>query len=302
MATLFEIYDLKDELGKGAFSVVKLAVNKKTNEKVAVKIIDKTQASAESDAKRLKTEVEILKKVSHPNIVCLKELYETPQNLYLVMELVTGGELFDKIVEKGQYTEKEASSTVLKILSSVDYLHNINIAHRDLKPENLLLKGDDVSDVMISDFGLSKIISQDTMMATACGTPYYVAPEVLSAQGYDKEVDLWSIGVITYLLLCGFPPFYGETLPDVFEQIMKADFNFPDPYWTNISQNAKDFISKILVVDTKKRLTAKEAMEHPWIKTLGGEGSNSLLHEDYKSKLEKHNSLRKVSGDRKSVV
>jgi len=239
--SLFEIYDMKDELGKGAFSVVKLAINKKTGEKVAVKVIDKTQASAESDEKRLKTEVAILKQVKHPNIVCLKDLYETPQNLYLVMELVTGGELFDKIVEKGQYTEKEAAATVKKILNSVDYLHDVNIAHRDLKPENLLLRGDDETDVMLSDFGLSKIINQDTMMETACGTPYYVAPEVLSAQGYDKEVDLWSVGVITYLLLCGFPPFYGETLPEVFEQIMKADYDFPDPYWTDISKKCQRF-------------------------------------------------------------
>jgi len=291
MATLFDTYDIKGELGKGAFSVVKLAIHKKTGDKVAVKIIDNTQCSAESDTKRLKTEVDILKTVKHTNIVGLRDLFENPQNLYLVMELVTGGELFDKIVEKGQYSEKEASSTVKKILSAVDYLHSINIAHRDLKPENLLLGGDDDTNVLLSDFGLSKIISQDTMMETACGTPYYVAPEVLSAQGYDKEVDLWSIGVITYLLLCGFPPFYGETLPEVFEQIMKADYEFPDPYWTDISKDAKDFISKLLVVDAKKRLTAKQAMEHPWITSA----SNSSKPLNVKSALEKFSSQRKIA-------
>jgi len=292
MTGIFEHYDLKDELGKGAFSIVKLAINKKTGEKVAVKIIDKTQASAEADEKRLRTEVEILKKVKHPNIVCLKDLYDTPQNLYLVMELVTGGELFDKIVEKGQYSEKEAAVSVKKILSSVDYLHSVNIAHRDLKPENLLLRGDDETDVMLSDFGLSKIISQDKMMETACGTPYYVAPEVLSAQGYDKEVDLWSTGVITYLLLCGFPPFYGDTLPEVFEQIMKADFDFPDPYWTDVSKEAKDFISKLLVVDSKKRMTAKQAMTHPWITNTSSSSTKPL---QIKSDLEKFNSQRKLA-------
>jgi len=293
MSSIFDLYDIKDELGKGAFSVVKLALNKKTGEKVAVKVIDKTQASAESDEKRLKTEVAILKQVKHPNIVCLKDLYETPQNLYLIMELVTGGELFDKIVEKGQYTEKEAATTVKKVLSSVDYLHSVNIAHRDLKPENLLLRGDDETDVMLSDFGLSKIINQDTMMETACGTPYYVAPEVLSAQGYDKEVDLWSIGVITYLLLCGFPPFYGETLPEVFEQIMKADYDFPDPYWTDISKDAKDFISKLLVVDSKKRLTAKQAMQHPWILSSTNASNKPLNFKN--EKVEKFNSQRKMA-------
>jgi len=291
MSTLADNYDIKDELGKGAFSIVKLGINKKNGDKVAVKIIDKSQCTAESDEKRLKTEVEILKKVKHPNIVGLRDLYETPHHLYLVMELVTGGELFDKIVEKGQYSEKEAAATVKKILSAVDYLHSINIAHRDLKPENLLLSGEDDTNVLLSDFGLSKIISQDTMMETACGTPYYVAPEVLSAQGYDKEVDLWSVGVITYLLLCGFPPFYGETLPEVFEQIMKADFEFPDPYWTDISKDAKDFISKLLVVDSKKRLTAKQAMEHAWVTS----GSNSTKPLNVKSGLEKLSSQRKIA-------
>jgi len=214
MAKITDNYDIKDELGKGAFSIVKAAVNKKTGEKVAVKIINKAKAAnSEADAKRLQTEVEILKKVKHPNIISLKDMYETSEELYLIMELVTGGELFDKIVEKGQYSEKEAAAMVKKILSAVDYLHQNNIAHRDLKPENLLLKGVDDTEVMISDFGLSKIVGVQSMMDTACGTPYYVAPEVLSASGYDKEVDLWSIGVITYLLLCGFPPFYGETSP-----------------------------------------------------------------------------------------
>jgi len=159
-----------------------------------------------------------------------------------------------KLLKKGQYSEKDASIVVGKMLSAVEYLHSLNIAHRDLKPENLLLKGGVAdTDVMLSDFGLSKIIGVESMMETACGTPYYVAPEVLSATGYDKEVDLWSVGVITYLLLCGFPPFYGESLPEVFEQIMKAEFDFPEPYWNDISKEAKDLISKLLVVDAKKK-------------------------------------------------
>jgi len=270
MGKIEEFFDIKEDLGKGAFSVVKLAINKKTGERVAVKVIDKKAASTTQDEQRLKTEVEILKKVSHPHIVCLKDLYETSEKLYLVMELVTGGELFDKIVEKGQYSEKDASVIVRKMLQAVEYLHSIKIAHRDLKPENLLLKGEGGdTEVMISDFGLSKIIGVESMMETACGTPYYVAPEVLNANGYDKEVDLWSVGVITYLLLCGFPPFYGESLPEVFEQIMKAEYDFPEPYWTDISKEAKDLISKLLVVDSKKRLTATQALAHPWVQNGG---------------------------------
>lgn len=283
-----DTYEIKNEIGKGAFSVVFLAQNKQTGEKVAVKTIDKQQAKETQDDKRLKTEVAILKQVKHPNIVSLKDLFETNDKLYLVMELVTGGELFDKIVEKGQYTEKDASAIVKKILSAVQYLHGLNIAHRDLKPENLLLRDND-TDVLLSDFGLSKIIDEKTMLTTACGTPYYVAPEVLSASGYDKEVDLWSIGVITYLLLCGFPPFYGESLPEVFEQIMKAEYDFPDPYWTEVTKEAKDFISKLLVVDAKKRLTSEQALAHPWIQSGG---SDKVLN--IKSEMEKYNSQRKL--------
>jgi len=290
MSAFKDVYDLKQELGKGAFSVVHLAVDKKTGDRVAVKIIDKTQANAEADEKRLKNEVAILKKVRHPSIIALIDIYETDANLYLVMELVTGGELFDKIVEKGQYTERDAASIVMKILSAVQYLHDNQIAHRDLKPENLLLKAGEDTGVMLSDFGLSKIVGENARLETACGTPYYVAPEVLSASGYDLEVDLWSVGVITYLLLCGFPPFYGESLPEVFEQIMKADFDFPDPYWTEISTEAKDLISKLLVVDPKTRYTAKQALEHPWVKKLG---QDKLLN--IKASITKFNSTRRMS-------
>jgi len=237
-----------------------------------------------------------LKQVNHPNVVGLKDMFETASTLYLVMELVTGGELFDKIVEKGQYSEKEASVIVKQILSAVGYLHSQGIAHRDLKPENLLLKGSDDTTVMLSDFGLSKIIGEDKLMETACGTPYYVAPEVLQAAGYDKEVDLWSVGVITYLVLCGFPPFYGESLPEVFEQIMSAQFDFPDPYWTEVSPQAKDFIQKLLVIDPHKRLTAQQALDHPWI-SAGGVDKQLNLKGD---RVEKYVSLRKMQHDKKA--
>jgi len=288
--SLNDAYELGEELGRGAFSIVVKGTNKSTKEIVAIKIIDKTKASGESDRKRLETEVKILKQVNHPNIVGLKELFETDKNLYLVMELVTGGELFDKIVEKGSYTEHESCEIVRKILGAVSYLHSQGIAHRDLKPENLLLRGGTDTEVLISDFGLSKIVSESAMMETACGTPYYVAPEVLLANGYDKEVDLWSVGVITYLLFCGFPPFYGDSLPEVFEQIMKAEFDFPSPYWDPVSQLGKDFIKKLLVVDPKKRLTAEQALEDSWI--TGG-GSNTVLNT--KDKFEKYNTERKQS-------
>jgi calcium/calmodulin-dependent protein kinase I len=257
-------YIIQEELGRGAFSVVKLAVEKATGTKYAVKVINKTNVG--QDMARLATEMEILKQVQHPNIISLKEIIDTKNCLFIVTELVTGGELFDKIVELGQYSERDAAILVSKIVSAIDYLHEINIVHRDLKPENLLLKDhSNISEVKLADFGLSKIVGQKVMMQTACGTPGYVAPEVLKAAGYDKEVDMWSIGVITYILLCGFPPFYNDQLPELFEQIMKADYDFPEDYWRDISQDAKDFISRLLVVDPKKRMTGKEALKHKWL-------------------------------------
>jgi calcium/calmodulin-dependent protein kinase I len=264
MTSITDKYDIKEELGRGAFSIVKLAVEKSTGHRYAVKMINKTNVG--QDMARLATEMEILKNVNHPNIINLKEIVDTKNCLFIVTELVTGGELFDKIVELGSYSEKDSAILVHKMVSAIDYLHGMGIVHRDLKPENLLLKDEDnLSEVKLADFGLSKIMSQKVMMQTACGTPGYVAPEVLQAKGYDKEVDMWSIGVITYILLCGFPPFYNEKLQELFEQIMRADYDFPEDYWCDISDEAKDFISKLLVVDPKKRMTAKEALEHSWL-------------------------------------
>eukprot|EP01101_Sappina_pedata_P006966 TRINITY_DN3584_c0_g2_i1.p1 TRINITY_DN3584_c0_g2~~TRINITY_DN3584_c0_g2_i1.p1 ORF type:complete len:326 (+),score=145.32 TRINITY_DN3584_c0_g2_i1:64-978(+) len=262
--SLTDKYEVKQELGRGAFSVVNLAIEKSTGIKYAVKMIKKS--SVGQDMARLTTEMEILKRVDHPNIIALKEIIDTKNCLFIITELVTGGELFDKIVELGSYCEKDAAVLVYKIVSAIGYLHSMGIAHRDLKPENLLLKdGSSLSEVKLADFGLSKIVSQKVMMQTACGTPGYVAPEVLQAKGYDKEVDMWSIGVITYILLCGFPPFYNEKMQLLFEQIMKADFDFPEDYWCDISEEAKDFIEKLLVVSPKERMNDQEALKHPWL-------------------------------------
>jgi calcium/calmodulin-dependent protein kinase I len=264
MSALTEKYELREELGRGAFSIVKLAVEKSTGIHYAVKMIKKD--SVGQDFNRLQTEMEILKKVQHPNIIALKEIIDTKNCLFIVTELVTGGELFDKIVELGSYSEKDAALLVSKIVSAIAYLHSLGIVHRDLKPENLLLKDETtVSEVKLADFGLSKIVSQQVIMQTACGTPGYVAPEILQARGYDKEVDMWSIGVITYILLCGFPPFYNEKLQLLFEQIMRADYDFPVDYWSEISENAKDFIRKLLVVEPSKRLNSEQALQHPWL-------------------------------------
>jgi len=264
MASVRDIYEFKEELGQGEFAVVMRAVHKETGQEYAIKCIEKHDV----DTSRLQTEVDILTQVEHPHIISLEEVFDTPDTLYLVMELITGGELFDKITEIGAYSEKTAAELVINIVSAVQYLHDRGIAHRDLKPTNLLLKNeDDLTNVKIADFGLSKIMGDNTMMQTACGTPIYVAPEVLSGEAYEKEVDMWSIGVITYILLCGFPPFFddGSNMGKLFEQIMCGEFDYPEEYWEDISDEAKDFIDNLLMVETDLRFTADQALEHPWL-------------------------------------
>lgn len=263
----------KTQLGKGAFSTVRLGENRETHEQVAIKIIEKKNITTENAIKNLNREIQILTRVEHPNIVVLKDLYDTGDRFLFVMELVTGGELFDRIIEKGSYSEDDARILVKQILQGVAYLHSQGIAHRDLKPENLLLKTKDSDfDVKIADFGLSSFVDSQKMM-TACGTPAYVAPEVLSSGGggYDKEVDMWSIGVITYILLCGFAPFHGDTVKELLRVVVRGQFSFPSPYWDPISPQAKDFISKLLAKTPAERLTASQALQHVWLKTSGSQ-------------------------------
>nr|CAD7196651.1 unnamed protein product [Timema douglasi] len=202
------------------------------------------------------------------------------------MELVTGGELFDRIVEKGSYTEKDASDLIRQVLEAVDYMHEQGVVHRDLKPENLLYYSqDEDSKIMISDFGLSKM-EDSGVMATACGTPGYVAPEVLAQKPYGKAVDVWSIGVISYILLCGYPPFYDENDANLFAQILKGEFEFDSPYWDDISDSAKDFIRQLMCVEVEKRYTCRQALAHPWIS--GNAASNKNIHGTVSEQLKKN--------------
>jgi len=261
---IHEYYEFCEELGSGEFSTVIRGIEKSTRDEYAIKCIEKHQV----DTSRLETEITILKLVDHPHIISLKQYFDTPTTLYLVMELVTGGELFDKITQIGCYTEAKASILVGNILRALHYLHELGIAHRDLKPTNLLLKSpDDDTNVKIADFGLSKIVGENAIMQTACGTPIYVAPEVLKGEAYEKEIDLWSVGVITYILLCGFPPFFddGSNMGQLFDQIMSGEYEYPDEYWADISDEAKDLIDNLLLVDPEERFTAAQALVHPWI-------------------------------------
>jgi len=281
--TVEDKYELKDVLGTGAFSQVRLAESKDSGKMYAIKIIDKKALKGKEDS--LENEIRVLKRLKHANIVALLEVFEDKMKVFLVMDLVTGGELFDRIVEKGSYSEKDAADLIKQVLSAVAYMHEEGVVHRDLKPENLLYYSPDAdSKIMISDFGLSKM-EESGVMATACGTPGYVAPEVLAQKPYGKAVDVWSIGVISYILLCGYPPFYDENDANLFAQILKGEFEFDSPYWDDISDEAKDFIRSLMCVNVEHRLTCHTALEHCWIT---GKQSERNIHATVSEQLKKN--------------
>jgi len=263
LSALTDEYEVLELIGTGHFAKVRKGRHKRSGELVAVKIITKP---APHKMKMLKAEVDIMTKLNHPNVVRLHKVVDTETKLYLVMELLTGGELFDRIVAKGHYTEGDAQTLTRTIVKTMHYLHSQGVAHRDLKPENILLAtpAEDAA-IKITDFGLSRLIDEATLMTTACGTPGYVAPEVITHEAYSTQIDMWSVGVIVYILLCGFPPFYGENDAQMFRKIRTANYKFLSPYWDNISADAKDFVAKLLMVDPNRRMTAQEALKHKWI-------------------------------------
>jgi calcium/calmodulin-dependent protein kinase I len=284
-----DFYEFGKTLGVGSFAIVKECVNKKDKKSYAVKIIDKKHI--EGQEAMIQSEVSVIKKLSHPNIICLKEFYESERDIYLVTDLAKGGELFDRIIEKGSFTEKDASILVKQILEAVNYMHKKNIVHRDLKPENLLFKDkSEDSPLMVTDFGLSKFIEASSLLNTSCGTPGYVAPEIISRKGHGLAVDLWSIGVITYVLLCGYQPFYGEDQAQLFKAILEADYVFEKEYWGEISEDAKDFIRKLLVVNPDKRMTCDEALAHKWLTTA----TNTSVLENVKKNFNAKKTFKKA--------
>lgn len=204
----------------------------------------------------------------------LYEIYEDDNYFYMVLELMTGGELFQRIVEADHFSERQAADTIRPVVDALHYCHALNVAHRDLKPENLLYASKDPGAVIkISDFGLARFVS-DSNMTTMCGTPGYVAPEIIIGKGYDKAVDYWSVGVILYIMLCGSPPFYSENNNELFDLIVKGKFDFPSPAWDSISNEAKDYIKGLLTIDPHKRLNYERAIQHPW---LNGKSSESSI-------------------------
>ncbi|XP_053312323.1 serine/threonine-protein kinase DCLK1 isoform X2 [Spea bombifrons] len=266
--SIAERYKVGRTIGDGNFAIVKECIERSTGREYALKIINKGKCRGKEHM--IQNEVSILRRVKHPNIVLLIEEMDMPTELYLVMELVKGGDLFDAITSTNKYTERDANGMLYNLMSAIKYLHSLNIVHRDIKPENLLVyeHQDGSKSLKLGDFGLATVV--DGPLYTVCGTPTYVAPEIIAETGYGLKVDIWAAGVITYILLCGFPPFRGGDDQEVlFDQILMGQVDFPSPYWDNVSDSAKELITMMLQVDVDQRFSALQVLEHPWVNDDG---------------------------------
>ncbi|CAG9763172.1 unnamed protein product [Ceutorhynchus assimilis] len=289
-------YDLKEELGKGAFSVVRRCVQKSTGLEFAAKIINTKKLSAR-DFQKLEREARICRKLQHPNIVRLHDSIQEENFHYLVFDLVTGGELFEDIVAREFYSEADASHCIQQILESVNHCHQNGVVHRDLKPENLLLaskaKG---AAVKLADFGLAiEVQGEQQAWFGFAGTPGYLSPEVLKKEPYGKPVDIWACGVILYILLVGYPPFWDEDQHRLYAQIKAGAYDYPSPEWDTVTPEAKNLINQMLTVNPGKRITAADALKHPWI--CQRERVASVVHrQETVDCLKKFNARRKLKG------
>lgn len=283
-----EPYEIIKELGKGGFSIVYLAKEKATGRLVAIKVIEKDDENTTA----LKTELSIQREFESPYIVNILSYFEDESHFLLVIEYVNGGELFDAIVNNGAYSEFDAAKMVQQILIGLKVLHDNNVIHRDLKPENLLISVDDATGettVKISDFGLAGIFS-DEKISQYCGTEGYAAPEIMNNVPYDSSVDIWSLGVIVYILLCGFRPFESDDRYELYQQVTSGKVEFPSPEWDDISKEAIDFVSSMLKIDPAQRITIENALNHPWI---AGHAPKVQLG-DLRNHLKKFNLNRKL--------
>ncbi|XP_005156961.1 calcium/calmodulin-dependent protein kinase type II subunit gamma isoform X1 [Danio rerio] len=289
-------YQLYEELGKGAFSVVRRCVKKSTGQEYAAKIINTKKLSAR-DHQKLEREARICRLLKHPNIVRLHDSIAEEGFHYLVFDLVTGGELFEDIVAREYYSESDASHCINQILESVSHIHQHDIVHRDLKPENLLLaskmKG---AAVKLADFGLAIEVQGDQQAWFGfAGTPGYLSPEVLRKDPYGKPVDIWACGVILYILLVGYPPFWDEDQHKLYQQIKAGAYDFPSPEWDTVTPEAKNLINQMLTINPAKRITADQALKHPWVCQRSTVASMMHRQETVEC-LRKFNARRKLKG------
>uniref|UniRef100_A0A8C5WGM8 calcium/calmodulin-dependent protein kinase n=1 Tax=Leptobrachium leishanense TaxID=445787 RepID=A0A8C5WGM8_9ANUR len=296
-----EEYQLFEELGKGAFSIVRRCVKVLSGQEYAAKIINTKKLSAR-DHQKLEREARICRLLKHPNIVRLHDSISEEGHHYLIFDLVTGGELFEDIVAREYYSEADASHCIQQILEAVLHCHQMGVVHRDLKPENLLLasklKG---AAVKLADFGLAiEVEGEQQAWFGFAGTPGYLSPEVLRKDPYGKAVDLWACGVILYILLVGYPPFWDEDQHRLYQQIKAGAYDFPSPEWDTVTPEAKDLINKMLTINPSKRITAAEALKHPWISHRSTVAS-CMHRQETVDCLKKFNARRKLKESSEST-
>ncbi|KAK4281874.1 hypothetical protein QN277_013320 [Acacia crassicarpa] len=287
-------YELGRELGRGEFGITYLCTDRETGEVLACKSISKKKLRTAIDIEDVRREVEIMKHLpEHPNIVTLKNTYEDDNAVHLVMELCEGGELFDRIVARGHYTERAAAVVTRTIVEVVQMCHKHGVIHRDLKPENFLFGNKkETAPLKAIDFGLSVFFKPGERFDEIVGSPYYMAPEVLK-RNYGPEVDIWSAGVILYILLCGVPPFWAETEQGVAQAIIRSVIDFKRDPWPKVSDNAKDLVKKMLDPDPRRRLSAHEVLDHPWIQNAK-KAPNVSLGETVKARLKQFSVMNKL--------
>ncbi|KAL8545151.1 hypothetical protein ACS0TY_005372 [Phlomoides rotata] len=287
-------YDLGRELGRGEFGVTYYCTDVETRDKFACKSISKKKLRTAVDIEDVRREVEIMKRMpKHPNIVTLKDTYEDDSAVHIVMELCEGGELFDRIVARGHYTERAAAQVMKTIVEVVQMCHQQGVMHRDLKPENFLFANKkETSPLKAIDFGLSVFFKPGERFNEIVGSPYYMAPEVLK-RNYGPEVDIWSAGVILYILLCGVPPFWAETEQGVAQAIIRSVIDFKRDPWPKVSASAKDLVKKMLDPDPSRRLTAQQVLEHSWLQNIK-KAPNVSLGETVKARLKQFSVMNKL--------
>ncbi|KAK4576127.1 hypothetical protein RGQ29_026898 [Quercus rubra] len=289
-----QYYSFGKELGRGQFGVTYLCTESSTGKQYACKSISKRKLVTKNDKEDIKREIQIMQHLSgQPNIVEFKGAYEDKQSVHLVMELCAGGELFDRIIAKGHYSERAAASICRAIVNVVNICHFMGVMHRDLKPENFLLSSKDENALLkATDFGLSVFIEEGKVYRDIVGSAYYVAPEVLRRR-YGKEIDIWSAGVILYILLSGVPPFWAETEKGIFDAILKGEIDFESKPWPSISSSAKDLVQKMLTQDPKKRITSAQVLEHPWLRE-DGEASDKPIDSAVLSRMKQFRAMNKL--------
>ncbi|XP_058869971.1 death-associated protein kinase 3-like [Acipenser ruthenus] len=268
-----EYYEMGEELGSGQFAIVRKCRERSTGNEYAGKFIKKRRLSSSRrgvSREEIEREVNILREIQHPNIITLHDIFENKTDVILILELVSGGELFDFLAEKESLTEEEATQFLKQILDGVHYLHSKSIAHFDLKPENIMLLDKNVASprIKLIDFGIAHQITAGNEFKNIFGTPEFVAPEIVNYEPLGLEADMWSIGVITYILLSGASPFLGETKQETLTNISAVNYDFDEEYFVHTSELAKDFIRRLLVKDPKKRMTIEDSLQHPWIKVI----------------------------------